>query len=243
MTGWNLVHQAVQYQKVVTDNTFEIISVFQNSSNELLQQSLEQCSWLPEQNRQDYSQWVSGCFTAADYLKKLIDGGYRQLEQQYSSQGKESEELAAKQPVDASTKTKPAATSKVSVVKSPKVTKAAAVKMKNSSVASPLTAAIGGVKEKIAKAPRAAKEVPVKKEVAKTPKAAKEIPVRKEVTKTSKAAAKAPVVKKGSPQVASPVASNPKVTMKKVEEIKNIPATSPPEEIVNDKQKNAQKSS
>ena len=118
MTELNVMCEAVRYQKTLTDNTFEILSLLQKSSNEAFQQSLEQCSWLPEETKQDYNQWVSYSRSASDDLKKLMDGCYQQLEQQFALWGEESasptEEIIAEAPL---IETKVAVTRKVSAVK------------------------------------------------------------------------------------------------------------------------------
>ena len=99
MTELNVMCEAVRYQKTITDSTFEILSLLQNSSNEVLQQSLEQCSWLPEETRRNYNQWINCCRSASDDLKKNVDGCYQSLE-----------EIIAETPL---IKTKVAATSKI----------------------------------------------------------------------------------------------------------------------------------
>lgn len=172
MTELNVMCEAVRYQKTLTDNTFEILSLLQKSSNEAFQQSLEQCSWLPEETKQDYNQWVSYSRSASDDLKKLMDGCYQQLEQQFAFWGEESasptEEIIAEAPL---IETKVAVTRKVSAVKT-KVTATSSgqSKTKSSSTstgaenrkASPAAAARSSRKKPATKTQSTKKEAAVK---------------------------------------------------------------------------------
>jgi hypothetical protein len=228
MTGSNLVHKAVQYQKTVTDNTFEIYSVFQNSSVKALQLSVEQCSWLPKQSRQSSSQWV-GCYcTATDDLKKQIDGCYQQFEQLFSSLEKESVEPAVKLMAEKPPKTKPVATRKASAEK----TKATATptidkdKAKTSSTStgaanSKITPAIttrSGRKKAVTKTPRTTKEVTVKEKSSPADSSSTTVTagVKKEVTEIAQP------IKEAAPAISRlPVDRNPKTTTPLVVEKKS----------------------
>jgi hypothetical protein len=228
MTGSNLVHKAVQYQKTVTGNTFEIYSVFQNSSVKALQLSVEQCSWLPKQSRQSYSQWVGCCFTATDDLKKQIDGCYQQFEQLFSSLEKESVEPAVKLMAEKPPKTKPVASRKASAEK----TKATATptidkdKAKTSSTSTgaanskitPVITTRSGRKKAVTKTPRATKEVTVKEKSSPADSSSTTVTagVKKEVTEIAQP------IKEAAPAISMlPVDRNPKTTTPLVVEKKS----------------------
>ena len=163
MTGSNVVHMAVQYQKAITDNVFEIYSVFQNSSVKALQLSIEQCSWLPEPSRQSCSQWVGCCFTATDDLKKQIDGSYQQFEQLFSSLETESVEPAVKLMTETPPKTKLVATRKASAEK----TKATGTPTIDKDKAKTISTSTGAANSKITPVitTRSGRKKAVKKEV------------------------------------------------------------------------------
>ncbi len=118
MTKLNVMCEAVRFQKSLSDNTFEMLSILQSSSNDALRQSLDHCSWLPQETMTDYKQWLSYSRSASDELKKLIDGCYQQFEQHCSFWGEErvspADETSAEVPP---VKPKAAVTRKVSAAK------------------------------------------------------------------------------------------------------------------------------
>lgn len=80
MDNNHLIRQAIRYQKVATENAFTLYSVLQKSSCEILQQTLNQCSWLPESSTKSVLRFNDECNTISTQLKTLMTDGYEQAE-------------------------------------------------------------------------------------------------------------------------------------------------------------------
>lgn len=72
--------KAIRYQKTASDNAFSIISILQNSGEQMLKTTLDQCTWIPEKGRKDYLTWSRNYLQMTEKMKSYIDKGYEEAE-------------------------------------------------------------------------------------------------------------------------------------------------------------------
>lgn len=113
MTRWPLLTQAIRYQKTAVDNAFSLCSAMQLNGQDMLENSLQQYPWLPENEKRGYLTWASECIQATDVLKYMIDRGFLEVEKHLSESVSAAQD-AAKKKVPPSPK-KPAAEEQISV--------------------------------------------------------------------------------------------------------------------------------
>jgi len=101
MTKWPLLEQAIHFQKTALDNAFSICSVMQHNGKDLLENSLNQYPWLPENGKQGYLAWARGCIQATDNLKVLIDRGFQEIETHLSDPAPAAQDTAEKKATSA----------------------------------------------------------------------------------------------------------------------------------------------
>lgn len=85
MDNIGFISQAIRYQKTAVDQVFELMSQYQSNSDELLQNTLDQCSWLPGVSKESYLHWSASYQEGTNYLKGIVDTGFEQVEQVFTS--------------------------------------------------------------------------------------------------------------------------------------------------------------
>ena len=77
--------KTLRYQKTACDNAFSIFTAMQQSSNDMLRQTLDMCGWIGEKEKKTYLFLTEGAITATENLKILIDNGYEEAERHFSN--------------------------------------------------------------------------------------------------------------------------------------------------------------
>lgn len=85
MDNIGFISQAIRYQKTAVDQVFELMSQYQSNSDELLQNTLDQFSWLPGVSKESYLHWSASYQEGTNYLKGIVDTGFEQVEQVFTS--------------------------------------------------------------------------------------------------------------------------------------------------------------
>lgn len=81
MDSTSYVSEAIRYQKIASDQFFQLMSYCQNSSEELLQKTLDQCIWLPGDSKESCLDWSASCRETTKFLQEIVDSGFEQAEQ------------------------------------------------------------------------------------------------------------------------------------------------------------------
>lgn len=79
------ISKAIGYQKTATDQMFALMSQYQSNTEELLQKTLDQCTWLPGISKESYLRWSASYLESTQYLKGMVDTGFEQVEQVFAS--------------------------------------------------------------------------------------------------------------------------------------------------------------
>jgi len=82
MTQWQSLAQAIHYQRTAWNNAFSMCSAMQLNGKDMLENSLNQCSWLSENEKQGYLSWAKSCIQTTENLKSLIENSFQEVEKQ-----------------------------------------------------------------------------------------------------------------------------------------------------------------
>lgn len=80
MEQWEMLSKVIRYQKAVTDNAFTIISIFQNSGEQVLKTALDQQSWIPDKGRKDFLSWSNNYLQITTNMKTFFNKSYEEFE-------------------------------------------------------------------------------------------------------------------------------------------------------------------
>lgn len=81
MDSTSYVSEAIRYQKIASDQFFQLMSYYQKNSEELLQNTLDQCAWLPGGSKESCLDWSVSCRETTKFLQEIVDSGFEQVEQ------------------------------------------------------------------------------------------------------------------------------------------------------------------
>ena len=84
MTQWQSLAPAIRFQRTVWNNALSMCSALQLSGKDMLANSLDQCPWLTEHEKQGYLSWAGECIQATENLKSLIDSNLQEVERHLS---------------------------------------------------------------------------------------------------------------------------------------------------------------
>lgn len=124
MEQWEMLSKVIRYQKAVTDNAFSIISIFQNSGEQILKTALDQQSWIPDQEKKDFLSWSNNSLQITTNMKTFFNKSYEEVERFIEQPGK----TAQKQKEPPAQKAPPAQQKSPEKTSSPEPRKKSAVK-------------------------------------------------------------------------------------------------------------------
>lgn len=81
MNSTSFVAEAIRYQKMASAQIFELLSLCQSNSEDLLQKTIDQCAWLPANSKESCLDWSASCRETTKYIQDLVDTGFAQVEQ------------------------------------------------------------------------------------------------------------------------------------------------------------------
>jgi hypothetical protein len=84
MDNTAFISKAIRYQKTASDQVFQLMSFYQSSSEQLLQKTLEQITWLPGISKESCLSWSSSYQESTNRLKDMVDTGFEQVEQVFT---------------------------------------------------------------------------------------------------------------------------------------------------------------
>lgn len=87
MQHLEILAKAIRYQKIASDNAFTLLSIFQDSSEQMLKTTLES-SLIPQQSKEGCLTWSSNYRQATETIKDFVDKGYEEAEQLFKQPGK-----------------------------------------------------------------------------------------------------------------------------------------------------------
>jgi hypothetical protein len=92
MEQWEMLSKVIRYQKAVTDNAFTIISIFQNSGEQVLKTALDQQSLVPDQGKKVFLSWSNNYLQITTNIKAFFNKSYEEAERFIEQSGKIAQE-------------------------------------------------------------------------------------------------------------------------------------------------------
>lgn len=80
MDQQQLYSKTLRYQKTGVDIFFNLFRTVQRSGQLMVEQALEQSSWLPKSSRKNCVAWLEECTRNTLAVKDMVDQGYRQMD-------------------------------------------------------------------------------------------------------------------------------------------------------------------
>ena len=86
----------VDFQQVVFNNSFNLMKTFQSQGEALMNMSIDQNPWLPEDGKKICSDWADTCQKGMSNYKDLMDTSFTKAREMFGSQAKPAGEASAK---------------------------------------------------------------------------------------------------------------------------------------------------
>jgi hypothetical protein len=75
-----IFRQVVDFNKAAFDNSFNAIGMVQEQAEGMLNMSLEQATWLPEEGKKAIDEWIKGYKKGREDFKKIADENFARVE-------------------------------------------------------------------------------------------------------------------------------------------------------------------
>jgi hypothetical protein len=85
MNRKSIIEQMTEVNKLTFNNAFDAIALLQDQSGKLVNALLDQTDLLPSESRKFADAWAEAYKMGRLNLKKLIDSGFKQIEEQFPS--------------------------------------------------------------------------------------------------------------------------------------------------------------
>ena len=72
--------QMVDFNKATFDNSFSAMGMVQEQAERMLNMSLEQATWLPEEGKKVIDEWIKAYKKGREDFKKIVDENFAKVE-------------------------------------------------------------------------------------------------------------------------------------------------------------------
>lgn len=79
-----LFKQMVEMNKASFENSFETMTKLYEQNREMAETFFSQASFVPEEGKKAYNDWLSAIRNCADDLKKMVDENYGKVESYFN---------------------------------------------------------------------------------------------------------------------------------------------------------------
>jgi len=79
-----LFKQMVDFNKATFDNSFNAMGMVQEQAERMLNMSLEQATWLPEDGKKAIDEWIKGYKKGRKDFKKIVDENFARVEASFA---------------------------------------------------------------------------------------------------------------------------------------------------------------
>ena len=76
-----IAKQMIEFQKATFDNSFNAMGMVQEQAERMLNMSLEQATWLPEEGKKVIDEWIKGYKKGRVDFKKIVDENFAKVEE------------------------------------------------------------------------------------------------------------------------------------------------------------------
>jgi polyhydroxyalkanoate synthesis regulator phasin len=81
----HLFKQLVDFQKTTFDNSFNALATLQEQGEAMINSSLKQAEWLPEEGKKVVTDWLEAYKKARTEFKNTVDGNYKKVQEFFDS--------------------------------------------------------------------------------------------------------------------------------------------------------------
>ncbi|KFZ44500.1 hypothetical protein DS62_11675 [Smithella sp. SC_K08D17] len=72
-----IVRQMIEFNKMAFDNTFRVMAILQDQSENFFSRFLERATWLPDDGKNAVNEWLGNYKKGREYFKDYIDQNYK----------------------------------------------------------------------------------------------------------------------------------------------------------------------
>jgi hypothetical protein len=83
--------QMIDYQKIHFDNTFHLMSMLQSQGEQVINMSIEQNPWIPDDGKKICAYWTEAYKKQMNNYKSFVDTNFDKLKEMMASHKKEAE--------------------------------------------------------------------------------------------------------------------------------------------------------
>lgn len=94
MEQGKIAKQMIEFQKATFDNTFNAMVTLQEQAERMLNMSLEQATWLPEEGKRIINEWIKSYKKGREDYKKLVDQNFQRVEDFFAGADKKTKASA-----------------------------------------------------------------------------------------------------------------------------------------------------
>ena len=80
-----IAKQMIDFQKSTFDNSFSAMSMVQEQAERMVNMSLTQATWLPEEGKKAIEDWIGAYKNGREDFKKTVDDNFKKVEDFFSS--------------------------------------------------------------------------------------------------------------------------------------------------------------
>lgn len=83
-----IAKQMIDFQKATFDNSFNAMGMVQEQAERMVNMSLVQATWLPEEGKKAIEDWIGAYKKGRDDFKKSVDDNFKKVEDFFTSNEK-----------------------------------------------------------------------------------------------------------------------------------------------------------
>jgi hypothetical protein len=80
-----ILRQMITFNKTTFDNSFSAMAMLQEQTEKMVNSSLEQATWVPEEGKKVIKEWVNGYKKGCEDFKKAVDENFKRVEDFFAS--------------------------------------------------------------------------------------------------------------------------------------------------------------
>jgi polyhydroxyalkanoate synthesis regulator phasin len=81
----HLFKQIIDFQKATFDNSFNALATLQEQGETMINTSLNQAEWLPEEGKKVITEWLGAYKKARAEFKNTVDGNFKKVQEFFDS--------------------------------------------------------------------------------------------------------------------------------------------------------------
>jgi hypothetical protein len=83
-----IAKQMIDFQKATFDNSFNAMGMVQEQAERMVNMSLSQATWLPEEGKKAIEDWIGAYKKGCEDFKKTVDDNFKKVEDFFASNDK-----------------------------------------------------------------------------------------------------------------------------------------------------------